>query len=31
MAGLGDFDLPRTTVTRLARSQVGAQITIYVD
>jgi hypothetical protein len=30
MAGLGDFDLPRTTVTRLARSQVSGHIVIYV-
>lgn len=27
MAGLGDFDLPRTTVTRLARSQVSSHVT----
>lgn len=25
MAGLGDFDLPRTTVTRLAKSQVSRE------
>ncbi|KAG7571015.1 hypothetical protein FFLO_00979 [Filobasidium floriforme] len=31
MAGLGDFDLPRTTVTRLARSQVGDSAKLSQD